>query len=356
MEDGTGRIDVPRTLIIAAALGLLWTGARADVETGFPSGEFDIIEEPGFLVTHQHCDGTLSTPAVLPLPKPLSRRFAGTEVVLEATLDETGRTSEVTQTDGYEGLFEELAFSIQRTRFAPVSACVRLRYAVTETVVKEADIVRIRPWADISLSPTGTVTEVDFGGDVHPAVAAALERQIDGWAFEPGSRDGQPAKRTTSVLLEAEMVPDGPDRWTLTSRRLMTGPRLVRRTATEWPRRGMGAGAAGQVRVSFVVDKKGRPQDIAIVEADPPQIFDRAARNTVRKWRYKPETVGGKPVSSGPLEVLIDFDPRRAALNAREDPHARSMSTERLMDLERMWDQGQMMRDRQRLRQRAGRP
>jgi TonB family protein len=106
---------------------------------------------------------------------------------------------------------------------------------------------------------------------------------------------------------------------------------------------------AGLVRLSFVVDEKGRPQDIEILEADPPTIFDRAARGTVKKWRYKPETVAGKPVESQPLEVVIDFDPRRAAANASEDPHARTLAKDRLADLERMWDQAEMMRERQRL-------
>ena len=180
-------------------------------------------------------------------------------------------------------------------------------------------------------------------------MAAALESQVAAWNFEAGVKDGQPAERTTSVLLEAELVPDGPERWALTSEHLMTGPRLVRRTATQWPRRGAGAGAPGLVRLSFVVDKKGRPKDIEVIEAEPPQIFDRAARGTVKKWRYKPETIAGKPVQSAPMEVVIDFDPRRAAINASQDPHAQTLAKERLGDLERMWDQAQMMRDRQRL-------
>jgi TonB family protein len=339
---------MPGPLIVLLATSTL-SAAPPTAAAGFSSGEFETLEEPGFAVDHQHCDGSISTATLLPLPKPLGRKFAGTEVTVEAALDAEGRPGELEIRDGHEPLLEELSFSLDRTRFAPGSPCVRMRIRVTDTVVKEADIIRLRPWADVAIDPRGTVTEVTFGTEVHPAVAAALERQVAGWDFEPAEKDGQPAARTTSVLLEAELVPDGPDRWTLTSERLMTGPRLVRRTATQWPRRGAGAGVPGLVRLSFVVDKKGRPQDIAILEADPPTVFDRAARGTVKKWRYKPETVAGKPVRSQPLEVLIDFDPRRAAANAGADPHARTLAKDRLDDLERMWDQAQMMRDRQRL-------
>ncbi len=345
-------------LILALLAGAVSSGAAdATAETGaagFPAGDFDTLEEPGFAVDHQHCDGSLSTASVLPLPRPLGRQYAGTEVTLEAPLDAEGRVTDVTYRSGHEPLLDELEFSLERSRFAAGQPCVRLRFRVTDTVVKESDIVRLRPWADVTINPRGTVTQVQFGTEVHPAVAAALEQQVANWDFEPGVKDGQAAERTTSVLMEAELVPDGPERWTLTSERLMTGPRLVRRTATQWPRRGPGAGVPGLVRLSFVVDKKGRPKDIEVIEAEPPQIFDRAARGTVKRWRYKPETVAGKPVRSPPMEVLIDFDPRRAAINATEDPHAQTLAKERLGDLERMWDQAQMMRDRQRLTPKRG--
>ncbi len=339
---------MPGPLIVLLTASALSAGPSA-AAGGFPSGDFEILEEPGFAVAHQHCDGTVSTASVMPLPKPLGRQFAGTEVTLEAALDPEGRPENLDLTDGHEPLLEELRFSLDRTRFAPGSSCVRIRIRVTDTVVKEADIIRLRPWADVAIDARGTVTDVTFGTEVHPAVAAALERQVAGWDFEAGEKDGQPAGRTTSVLLEAELVPDGPERWALTSERLMTGPRLIRRTATQWPRRGAGAGVAGLVRLSFVVDEKGRPKDIQILEAEPPTVFDRAARGTVKKWRYKPETIAGKPVRSQPLEVVIDFDPRRAAANASADPHAQTLARDRLDDLERMWDQAQMMRDRQRL-------
>ena len=339
---------MPGPLIVLLSASAL-SGGPAPAAAGFPSGEFETLEEPGFAVDHQHCDGSTSTAAMMPLPKPLGRQFAGTEVTVEAELDAEGRPGDLELRDGHEPLLEELKFSLDRTRFAPGSPCVRIRFRVTDTVVKEADIIRLRPWADVTIDPRGTVTDVTFGTEVHPAVAAALEGQVAGWDFEPAELDGQPVGRTTSVLLEAELVPDGPERWTLTSERLLTGPRLVRRTATQWPRRGAGAGMAGLVRLSFVVDEKGRPRDIEILDAEPPTIFDRAARGTVKKWRYQPETVAGKPVRSKPLEVVIDFDPRRAAANASEDPHARTLSKDRLADLERMWDQAQMMRERQRL-------
>jgi TonB family protein len=63
----------------------------------------------------------------------------------------------------------------------------------------------------------------------------------------------------------------------------------------------------GTVQLAFMVDEDGRPKDPVVLSADPPGGLDRYAVMTVKRWRYKPETVGGDPVVSGPVSVVVDF-------------------------------------------------
>ena len=39
-----------------------------------------------------------------------------------------------------------------------------------------------------------------------------------------------------------------------------------------------------------------------------PRVFDRAALEGVRRWRYRPAQRDGQVVAYGPLEVLLDFN------------------------------------------------
>jgi protein TonB len=37
---------------------------------------------------------------------------------------------------------------------------------------------------------------------------------------------------------------------------------------------------------------------VAVVKAEPAEVFDHAATEAVRRWRYDPRTVDGQPVES----------------------------------------------------------
>jgi protein TonB len=44
------------------------------------------------------------------------------------------------------------------------------------------------------------------------------------------------------------------------------------------------------------------------VDADPPNVFDRAATRAVLKWKYKPKMVDSKPVEQSGIEVVMTFE------------------------------------------------
>ena len=52
---------------------------------------------------------------------------------------------------------------------------------------------------------------------------------------------------------------------------------------------------SGSVVVQYTVDARGETRDVRVVEATPPGVFDKAAINAVRHWRYAPTLVNGTP-------------------------------------------------------------
>jgi protein TonB len=60
------------------------------------------------------------------------------------------------------------------------------------------------------------------------------------------------------------------------------------------------------VEVSFTVSTEGKVSDVIIVSAEPSDIFDRAAVDAVRRWRYEPKKVGGVPIEAH-LQARVQF-------------------------------------------------
>lgn len=55
-------------------------------------------------------------------------------------------------------------------------------------------------------------------------------------------------------------------------------------------------GVEGWVAVRFIVNKQGRVEEITIVEAQPPGLFETSIRRCVSAWRFKPGTIDGEAV------------------------------------------------------------
>ena len=74
-----------------------------------------------------------------------------------------------------------------------------------------------------------------------------------------------------------------------------------------FPRKAALLGKEGQVKVKFDVNPAGEVINVRILEASPPQLFNRAAKKTIYQWKYRPKVIDGKPVSQKGLEVLLVF-------------------------------------------------
>lgn len=80
------------------------------------------------------------------------------------------------------------------------------------------------------------------------------------------------------------------------------------RVAPQYPRRAMSRGIEGWVQLSFSISPTGSPTNVEVVDADPQNIFNRAAVRAVEKWKYKPKVVNGQPVMRHGVEVVISFN------------------------------------------------
>lgn len=85
--------------------------------------------------------------------------------------------------------------------------------------------------------------------------------------------------------------------------------RALRRThyvPPSYPERALSRHISGEVTVQYVVDRAGRPRHVQVVTAKPATVFDRAALDAIRRWRYAPPKFHGRPVSV-PVRTLIRF-------------------------------------------------
>ncbi|MEZ5566692.1 MAG: TonB family protein [Gammaproteobacteria bacterium] len=75
-----------------------------------------------------------------------------------------------------------------------------------------------------------------------------------------------------------------------------------------YPRIALARQVAGAVHVAFVVDRSGKPQDPRVVSSEPDDIFDEAALDAVKRWRFDPPRVNGirQPVHT---EIRLVFKP-----------------------------------------------
>jgi protein TonB len=74
-----------------------------------------------------------------------------------------------------------------------------------------------------------------------------------------------------------------------------------------YPRRALQRGIQGYVIVEFTVSKIGAVIDAFVVEANPEDIFDQAAIDAAKKFKYKPRVVNGEPAAVSGVQNRITF-------------------------------------------------
>lgn len=67
-------------------------------------------------------------------------------------------------------------------------------------------------------------------------------------------------------------------------------------------------GIEGWVDLKFTVTKNGSVSNPRVVRAEPPSVFNRAAINAVKKWKYRPKKVDGQAVDVPNVSTRVTFD------------------------------------------------
>ena len=70
----------------------------------------------------------------------------------------------------------------------------------------------------------------------------------------------------------------------------------VRTVDPEFPTRALVQGISGWVEMEFTVARDGAVRDVAVRKSEPAQVFDTAAMNALRRWRFAPVLKDGQAV------------------------------------------------------------
>lgn len=80
------------------------------------------------------------------------------------------------------------------------------------------------------------------------------------------------------------------------------------RVPPQYPPRAAERGVEGWVLMEFTISPAGQPTDVVVVDADPRTIFDRAAIRAVKKWKYRPQIIDGKPTARPGVQTVLRFE------------------------------------------------
>ncbi len=80
------------------------------------------------------------------------------------------------------------------------------------------------------------------------------------------------------------------------------------KVAPAYPRRAAQRGIEGYVVVEFTVSSLGAVVNPVVLEAEPPGVFDQAALDAVKKFKYKPQVTDGQAVDVPGVRNIIRFE------------------------------------------------
>lgn len=76
----------------------------------------------------------------------------------------------------------------------------------------------------------------------------------------------------------------------------------------EYPMRAEQRGIEGWVTVEFTITRTGAVKDAFVVGSRPARIFDRAALQAVRRWKYNPKILEGEAVERKGMKHTLMFE------------------------------------------------
>lgn len=129
--------------------------------------------------------------------------------------------------------------------------------------------------------------------DINPPESAELERTLSAASGVTGLTrwiaPTAPTMNVTDIPLSSNvMIP------------------LIRTTAA-YPARALSRGIEGFVELSFTVNELGNVQYPVVIYAEPEGYFERAALQSIQRWKYSPALEKGEPVATHDVRQRIVF-------------------------------------------------
>jgi len=75
----------------------------------------------------------------------------------------------------------------------------------------------------------------------------------------------------------------------------------------KYPIKAASNGTEGWVKLAFNINKLGEVFDVKVLDSKPKRTFDKAARQALKKWKYKAKIQNGKAIEQHNLTVQLDF-------------------------------------------------
>jgi TonB family protein len=126
------------------------------------------------------------------------------------------------------------------------------------------------------------------------------------------------------------------------SSRQLTPAKQLQRTAPRYPKQELRNGKQAWVHVAYCIDESGSPQNVTVLDSVGSSKFDRAAIDSVKRWKFEPALVNGEPSWQSRNQTLITFAIEQGNTGASKKFTREFRKISRLIDEEKLPEADQL--------------
>ena len=150
---------------------------------------------------------------------------------------------------------------------------------------------------EITIGTDGSVKDAKVLNPMAPFADPALAA-VRQWRYAPTLLNGQPVEVLMAVTVKFELGPDPNQSQRVRAGGVVPEPKLLKRVEPVYPPDALAAKVSGVVILDVAIGKDGAVVDAKVLRPVP--MFEEAAVQAVRQWKYTASQMNGEPV-----EVLL---------------------------------------------------